>query len=651
MKCKYLIVLLGWALCSTACPGREHSVMYDGFFNPRLRPDLASFNIALPPSDPNYFTYEPGSYYTAGGDKGDEFVSPIFFTFSGGDGRHKDLEGLHHSECFWMHANDRAHVAWEVVGKFRPRADCEDCPELHPEKNVAGACNLGHPYTRSPMETVEGEQLPMAEELDGDLGDFRFVKVHRFHFGSGALDRSLYTDQYNECRFTTPPLQEAVAVLDGPCASDVEGAFALCMKHGCHIPIPNDSSLMFELDARLEGLGGAYNRFYPEPHIKVVNQPRTLSRPMRHDGSRGGTTPASIFSWTVPVLENNRWQENFSPSLKVLKLKTFKRAANGQITHIQPIHYDVNGLFCDQPRQTSDHDIFNVCQLSHHLYTPTYAHVDKDTPLTWTMLFDPGDAGAGDEVFVEFTVSDAVGPEDEVLLSPLALDFGRVVTGTRMTRQIFVENTGRTDIRVDQFVQISDNATEFALQLPAVPFTLAPGDLMALDVSAIPAGTGSSEKSMTVEVVATGVVSGQEVKSQMEMQYQEISGARAHVMPVPLKFFRDPCESARRYRRTMVLDNVGHVPMTRRDLPRIEGAVPDAFQVISTHDQTATYEPAGYEDFRVEFDPGLINGAPGDYAAELVFDTDATSAVEESTYFSNGEIRLPLEGHYSLSCQ
>jgi hypothetical protein len=542
-----------------------------------------------------------------------------------------------------MHANDRAYVAWEAVGRIRPSPDSEvDVPELNPEKDFVAACLPGHPYDRSPPESVEGDtlELPLPPRED-----FKIVKVHRFHFGSGSLAEDMYRDPYNACEFMHPPLQTPVTVLDGPC-SDAEGFFDACMKDGCHIPIPDDSALMFELDNPFE-VGHLYDQFYPQPFLKVVSHPRTLSRRMHFAGV---VRSENQFSWSVPVLEHNRWQENFSPSLKILKVKTFKRAANGQMTYMQPTSYEVNGFLC-QPRQRPDYDIFTDCSLATnvHTFTPTYWNGDKDKPLQWVMFFSPSVAGASDEVYVEFTVGDAIGSIDGVLLSPIRLDFGRVATGTRVMSHVFVENTGTTDIMVDQPILRSDTPTEFELQPPAgvtFPVTLAPGDLIPLEAYAVPAGIGASEKSMIVEVEARGVVSGKVVASQMEMRYEEISGPIIVVVPDSMRFYWDPCPTERRDHRTMVVINAGHLPMTRRNPPRIEGAVPDAFQITSVHDPTVVIESGGFEDIRVEFNPGFINGAPGDYAAELVVDTDATAG--SGGIFSNGETRLPLVGLYVL---
>jgi hypothetical protein len=106
----------------------------------------------------------------------------------------------------------------------------------------------------------------------------------------------------------------------------------------------------------------------------------------------------------------------------------------------------------------------------------------------------------------------------ELAVSPLSIDFGDILVGSRGTAEVRIENTGTSTLNVDPLAIRGDTAAFAIGNDTAGPFSLEPGEAVAVGVSFTPSQVGGSSATLainsnanqtpnaTVELLGQGVV-------------------------------------------------------------------------------------------------------------------------------------------------
>jgi hypothetical protein len=602
-------------------------------FNPRLRPDLQPLNGSqvVPIGDPFYTGYVAPRDFGAGGPNGDSLVSWMWPSFPGVE-RHSALTNLGNPRCMWMTANDRAVLAWEAMARI---ISPPDKPRMAQGRDMIGACTSTHPFDRTVLKAEDGTEIHSTPE------SVRFVKNH----GGVVVTRHTHRpnrdpSRFDPCDGVPPPVETIVTDVEPPCAPDPEtGGVPLCNPTGCSYAVTEDTSFtatatFLERTSPPRQLG---------PHIKVVGASRKMSRRLQHVG---GTS----WTWSVPLLQDGRMEENFSVNVNVSGLRVFLLLKDGRAIYKMPRGISLNGAAVCSPdpaNPPADFDIYKVCDAAHgsllasDVLTPAY-DVDDPRRRRTEWGFDIGSVAPGDAVYVEFTLRDGSSRIPAIALSPSVVDFGRVQRNTSVTEYLFVENAGTTNIDVDSVTSSSGDIGVRALA-PSLPFRLRPREVLAIEAVATARTGGVTGR---IDVTAIGGL-----RASATARFELIDGPLAHAFPAPLGFtYHNPNPNTTgHYRKHVVLANNGHMDMTRRSV-RLEASAtgtsrPDLWMFEINGAPVATYPggtiilpPGDYEELVLLFRPPATV-AYGDYTADLVFDTDGTN-------FPSGLVRVPLKGLY-----
>jgi hypothetical protein len=602
-------------------------------FNPRLRPDLQPLdgNQVVPIGDPFYTGYVPARDFSAGGRDGDSLVTWMWPAFPGAE-RHAALANLGNPRCLWMTANDRAVLAWEAMARI---VSPPDKPRMAAGRDLIGACTSTHPFDRVSLAAEDGTEIhPTPESV-------RVVKNH----GGVVVTRHTHRPnrepgRFDPCDGVPPPVETIATGVEPPCAPDPEtGGVPLCNPTGCSYAVTEDTTFtatatFLERTSPPRQLG---------PHIKVVGASRTMSRRLQH-------VSGTSWTWSVPMLQDGRLEENFSVNVNVGALRVFLLLQDGRSVYKMPRAISLNGVVVCSPDPASppaDFDIYKVCDAAHgsllagDVLTPAY-DVDDARRRRTEWGFDIGSAAPGDTLYVEFTLRDGISRIPALALAPSVVDFGRVQRNSSVTEYLYAENAGTTDIDIDSVTSGSGDIAVRPL-VPSLPVRLRPREVLIIEAVAT-ARTGAV--SSRIDVTAVG-----RLRAGATARFELIDGPLAHAFPSPIGFtYHNPNRNTTgHYRKHVVLANNGHLDMTRRSV-RLEASAtgtsrPDLWMfevggmpVATVPGGTIILPPGGYEELILLFRPPA-SVAYGDYTADLVFDTDGTNV-------PGGQVRVPLKGLY-----
>lgn len=482
-------------------------------YNARLRGDRAALDGAQQAADLDALRH--GAWPT----RADALVRPL-------TPAHPQVGALVQSDCWFMGrapsgGGDAVRAEWEAVARVTGDVDYEDPEDGRLE---LGLCRFADPETRIPPLHRDRRSEAFAElDCGAELGSV-FVPggVNLFRCRE---DSAIYGFRLRALRDVAPdPLGRCAVAASPRYARAVPIARGTDFWSGLHVDdasgpqvgscgggntLVPESATAYEIDSPL---GGPTVRF--EPALLPVGGGTRVARPL---GAAGGA-----LSWSTPVAlaaagGAQRWQENWSPSLRVAvaRLVGFDPplAADEQRPGALPKPLDA----AQAPRLCIEDPAFGpgcrwtcedpapgdgaiawpllaggACRNAAGvpetpLATPTYS-LDRlaagtpPAPLRWRV-----EGGAWASAWIEFELETTF-QAAALRAEPAAGDAGRVQVGRSRRAAFRIDNVGgqAIEVTVVEVVPGIAQAADFRVELPHAPATLplplevAPGDVAPL---------------------------------------------------------------------------------------------------------------------------------------------------------------------------
>jgi hypothetical protein len=446
------------------------------------------------------------------------------------DGGEVDL--LRQADCLWIaHSSstgrntDAVVLNWEAFVVLDREAG--DGERIASGSEVVSACRLTHPVDRQPICWGDPDDHDeICPPLGPAAGNTPSVLSTRLHAGptafsapsSGRWD-TLAGDVYiagarlvEQRRASMPPPEDFGACdarpiegsevqvvqghqgFDGP--STVDGQVPLCSGLGFRLLPAQDATYRLTCDPVLLHLADGNSRCATAgrtlaPNVMVVNGSRRMARRTDQDPA----APHRL-SWRTPTTAaGGRWQENFTPNVRVSSVRFFRLVGGVElpleIGDFSPPQLCVReNLAClascagrPVPGRGLVFDVADPESCPLGPLTPTYA-IDRFAagltpaqPLTWEVLLESPPA---DPVYVDFDLRTAGSPP-ALMASPPFTDFGRLQVGTPREGVVTVSNVGGQTLRVEEVWIDGPYRADFRHRLPTgeqllpLPVDVVPG--------------------------------------------------------------------------------------------------------------------------------------------------------------------------------
>jgi hypothetical protein len=691
---------------TASCGDKIHDVAWSGLsINTRLRPDLAAVDGARDLTS-----------MSDGGDGGHQIVSPLYF----GAIPAEALRQLRRSECIWVGSDAAPVLSYETV-----------VSELHVEDreiNLAqmGMCGFSEPETREPFRS-DGEIVPITAGVDfppmglltyrqagltdahGQCLDFAGVPIGSRANPADLAAGTTMTDPNDHSQVTldtskvdcgkpdlaaTPYCHgRAVHPTDQWCRHPLGGYPAAWCAVRCQVDAPTEDTT-YGLEIVEEGTGlnfqlTSLNRRGMIPatlaHVKVVDTTvstgvRKISRPL---GFLGTSNQLMSWSWQVADTPRGLWAENFSPQLKVARVRFFLERP-GEAGR-PPVREDLVGArfprqiqlqngrlntarTCTRPDASTPQLDLEAC--TGFFVTPTYLHDALDAKLTWQVDFlAPNNVppfSAGDRVFIEFDLVGVNQSTQSLSVSPPGLDLGNVEVGEAQAfkDRLTVTNAGASSLTIQRLwledrQQREDRSGELSVAgLSPVfnpPFVLGPFSSFRITLATHFSRIEEKERWLVVEARSAGAPA-RRIRAAIQARGVD---ALLNVAPESLGFHRtaQPQQPVIEYERTLLIENAGYIDLHRNAL-LLEGTDAREFAVSSSDcghpsvfaspvPASCRLGPGQAELIKVLYRPG----SAGFHNAALRVETDAGEKVVPLTAICGETWRDSAGSTYTRACR
>ena len=657
-----------------------------------LRPNLEPFAEIpeVPPyySDGNSYSYDPATGRSTRGTLDSARVSELIIS----EQRGRDLADLRRARCLWVSEGQRPVVSYELVlsdfeldgESFAEVSMCQILGDPFERESIVdddfgGGFILG-PGLGAELVAYHGSggdpKRPCEEPIDVDddgLTDFGNPDYDPFSWDPTAEDDALWLAAL-QADFQHPNSDPPGCVILGVTPPVTEDTSFLLQTQ-----TPNQGEvILYHPEGEVRRAGGGDMLAIPkllEPRLQVV--PNTgsfrIARPLYLEGTvtadESETTRErrQVWRWSVPILEDGQWHENFAFDLSVNEVRVFRETGDldelGDPAREYLTPSRVRAFKEDRRESTErvykcDRELDDPgdgpgnCIPSQSL-TPSYAHADPRRWLSWVVNFraielrvpcvdlpDPIHPGGGASswsphttadcgyvvesgfrdpdapLFVEFELNPAPGSTggSAVGLTPITGgSFGDVVLGDRprLPNALTIVNDDIAHAEVQGLWIDGPDANVFGVSVAGgltAPFIVQSETEIDLALEAFSTAAGPREASLHVQGVDTRGASFHHVAP------LSANGVdwRFEALPESLALVRGASASGGGdATRSLLLINGGHIDMPRAAIT-IDGPGADSFSVVaperaSPDPSLPPYDPAT----NGEPPPGWATIAPG----------------------------------------
>jgi len=582
------------------------------------------------------------------------------------------LRHLPASDVLWTSAQAEVSVSYEwilkdvIVMDARAGVDIFHGPGAARPVSI-GTCGsqiLHDPWTRQPLRTIRGNRvvLPPTQLVGG--GDM-VLQTCRSSIVARPADAPAQAIRDGCTERSMIPLVGAGGAENRPlCAKDV--------RVGVLGGSDTSHTLLIQPSAALAWRTPTLDPQPLLPHLYAVPSGgvRTLRRSMTPEEPRereGGAVIEYRFTFQVPLVEDGRWQESFTPDILTQAVRAYRPSRGGEFLPIRRL--EVDGVECEI--HSEDRRAYEVDRCSGEATafatTPGYRHLlleeaarlgvpmrDRDRAKweirVWVPVSDAGPAllQPDESVEIEFdilaadmvsTTAGGLAALPAVILAPAQHDFGMLRVGetSAPAPAIALRNVGSQDVllqesslsgsgadrfevtRITRAVRVSENAMEF--RPAAFPLRLRAGESISFDVRAVVDSIGIHRATLEVEyrdvLNRPGMVSG---------QLRAIGAAPlVDVLPGRLVLRAEAQGIEVKAERSALVSNAGALPFERGAIT-IEGLDRSQFRVVGVEDGGGGWtapgparmlEAGASETIRVGYQPS----ANGVHEASLLIET------------------------------
>ncbi len=507
---------------------------------------------------------------------------------------------LQRSKCFWMGAEEAVRLSWEAVATVREGNDPSTAFRI-------GACNNENADNGDLL--INGHRVetpPWRTFVPANLMD--------------CTDTYFDDNAYGDCRVRTHCTPDA-----SPCGNAFHPNFPYCADNCSETPATDITYQLLVSNPRPTAgatmTGPSPAPLVISPTFYPVRNSRTLSRKMVYSAPDSGST-RKAFTWNVPSLADQRWEDNFSPNLFLSKVRAFIPVPNSnlgnqrQYLNLSEVAIG-NSLIsriqhCDPDPDDSTQVTASKCPTLQGAL-PTYSYVSGNTvnvKAIWTVRMPAANAAnitidENSKVYVEFTLADRSGGGAGPQLAPRAFDFAQVYpTGRPQAPTAFSVTNDVASRRwtIDSVSVDGPNGSEFSAQVHGsrmAPFDLGRLDAFSIDVSASPTSQGQKSATLRVQMHS----GGETQNLSGDLRASAVGPALLNVQPLRLYFDSSFGTRPLPWRKALLISNNGPTPMPRC-LVTVSGTDQFAFRLHTDAPSPST--PLACPNVNARPGPGML---------------------------------------------